>query len=276
MPVLHSHHILPLFVWVDDAVASAGQTRKKIGRPSRLRDSEVITLLVFNLFTAQQQTIRQIYDWTYQYHQTDFPSLPNYQNFLKHCHRIVPQIGSILDGLLMREAQLRFMDSTMLEVCKLVRQKFHKTARGVAHTGHNWQGEHYGFKLHASVDNDGRLCAYVFTTATVHDSRAIPKLVDSHTRIAVGDSGYRSTPLHRKVRKAFGTFILTPPHYTQRKQVMTEGQRKLLKRRPKIEAVFDYLKQHLHLQSSFPRSVQGYALHYLRILLGYQLLVLGW
>jgi hypothetical protein len=56
---------------------------------------------------------------------------------------------------------------------------------------------------------------------------------------------------------------------------MTESQRKLLRRRPKIETVFDYLKQHLHLQTSFPRSMQGYALHYLRILLGYQLLQMG-
>lgn len=80
--------------------------------------------------------------------------------------------------------------------------------------------------------------------------------------------------MHRKVRRAFGTFILTPPHYKQMKQFMTETQRKLLRRRPKIETVFDYLKQ--HLQTSFPRSMQGYALHYLRVLLGYQLLVLGW
>lgn len=276
MRVLRKHHILPLYVWVDDAVASAGQTGKKAGRPSVLRDSEVITILVFNLLTCQQQTIRQIYDWVNQYHQNDFPHLPNYQNFLKHCHRVVPRLGYILDGLLESEAQLRFMDSTMLEVCKLVRRKFHRTARGYAHTGHNWQGEHYGFKLHASIDNNGRLCAYVFTTATVHDSRAIPKLVNEHTKVAVGDSGYRSAPLHRKVERAFGTFILTPPHYKQMKQVMTESQRKLLKRRPKIETVFDYLKQHLHMQTSFPRSMQGYALHYLRILLGYQLLQLGW
>jgi hypothetical protein len=46
--------------------------------------------------------------------------------------------------------------------------------------------------------------------------------------------------------------------------------------RQKIEGVFDYLKQYLHLQSSVPRSMQGYALHYLRILLGYQLLATGW
>lgn len=276
MPVLHSHNILPLFVWVDDALASAAQTEKKTGRPPVLRDSEVVTILCFNLLTCQQQTLRQVYDWACQYHTADFPNLPNYQNFVKHCHRCLPVLTRLLGDLLQRGAKLRFLDSTMLEVCKLVRRRWHRVARGRAHTGHNWQGEHYGFKLHASVDNDGKLCAWCFTGANVHDSRAIPVLVDEHTDIAVGDSGYRSMPLHRKVRRAYGTFVLTPPHYKQKKQTMAEWQRKLLRRRPKIETVFDYLKQHLHLQTSFPRSVQGYALHYTRVLLGYQLLQLGW
>lgn len=276
MRVLRSHHILPLFVWVDDAVASAGQTEKKLGRPAVLRDSEVVTILAFNLLTVQQQTLRQIYDWVRQYHRSDFPHVPNYQNFVKHCHRIVPLLNRLLAGLLADKASLRFMDSTMLEVCRLVRMKWHRVAKDYAKKGYNWQGEHYGFKLHLSIDNEGRICAYVFSDALAHDSRAIPVLVNEHTTIAVGDTGYRSRPLHRKIRKAFGTFILTPPHYKQKQQVMAEWQKKLLRRRPKIEAVFDYLKQHLHLQTSFPRSVQGYALHYVRILLGYQLLCLGW
>lgn len=274
MRVLHSHHILPLYVMVDDALASSSE--RKVGRKATLRDSEVVTILVFNLLTTQQQTLRQVYDWVTQYHHADFPVLPNYQNFLKHCHRILPLLNRLLSNLLSSKAQLRFMDATMLPVCKLVRRRWHRVARGVAHTGHNWQGEHYGFKLHASIDNDGRLCAYTFSDASIHDSRAIPLLVNEHTRVAVGDSGYRSMPLHKKVKHAFGTFILTPSHYKQQKQVMTASQRKLLRRRPKIETVFDYLKQHLHLVTSFPRSVQGYALHYIRVLLGYQLLVLGW
>lgn len=274
MRVLRSHHILPLFVWIDDAVASP--IRPKGGRPSILRDSEVVTVLAFNLLTVQQQTLRQVYDWVRQYHSSDFPHLPNYQNFLKHCHRVVPVLTVLLDELLAHGAELRFMDSTMLEVCRLVRRRWHKVAKGYAKTGYNWQGEHYGFKLHMSIDNDGRICAYVFSDAAGHDSRAIPYLVNGCTKVAVGDSGYRSVPLHRKVKRAFGTFILTPPHYKQKKQMLTKSQLKLLRRRPKIETVFDYLKQHLHLQSSFPRSMQGYALHYLRVLLGYQLLQLGW
>lgn len=272
MRVLRTHNILPLYVWVDDSLPNKTLGR---GRKATLRDSEVITMLTFNLLCCQQQTIRQVYDWVYQYHQADFPNLPTYQNFLKHCHRVVPLLNQLLSGLLADTAELRFMDSTMLEVCALVRRRWHRVARGYAHTGHNWQGEHYGFKLHASVDNDGRLCAYVFSDALAHDSRAIPYLVNEFTRTAVGDSGYRSA-LHKRLHRMYGTIFVVPPHYKQLKQVMTDSQWKLLKRRPKIETVFDYLKQHLHLQTSFPRSMQGYALHYLRILLGYQLLVLGW
>lgn len=47
MRALHHHHILPLYVWADDAVASATQTEKKLGRTATLRDSEVVTILVF-------------------------------------------------------------------------------------------------------------------------------------------------------------------------------------------------------------------------------------
>lgn len=62
MSVLHQHHILPLYVWVDDALASPAQTKRKPGRPATLRDSEAVTILVFNLLTVQQQTLRKIYD----------------------------------------------------------------------------------------------------------------------------------------------------------------------------------------------------------------------
>jgi len=60
MPMLRSHHIVPLYIWVDDAVASADQAEKKTGRPPVLRDSEVVTILVFSLLTVQQQTLRQV------------------------------------------------------------------------------------------------------------------------------------------------------------------------------------------------------------------------
>src|ERR1700692_3129715 len=104
MRVLRSHHILPLFVMVDDVVASF--PKPKGGRPPVLRDSEVVTILAFNLLTCQQQTLRQVYDWVSQYHASDFPKLPTYQNFVKHCHRLVPTLAATLNSLLASEAEL--------------------------------------------------------------------------------------------------------------------------------------------------------------------------
>lgn len=273
MRVLRTHHLTALYVMVDDSLPVI--SRPKGGRPTVLRDSEVVTILAFNLLTVQQQHLRQIYDWVNQYHSSDFPNLPSYQNFVKHCHRLIPVLAELLSSLLATDAGLRFMDSTMLEVCKLVRKRWHRVARGYAGIGYNHEGRHYGFKLHLSIDNDGRICAFVFSDAAGQDSRAIPYLVNEYTKVAVGDTGYRSA-LHKKLNHLFGTIFVVPPHYKQKKQLLTKSQLKLLRRRPKIEAVFDYLKQHLHLQTSFPRSMKGYALHYLRILFGYQLLQMGW
>jgi hypothetical protein len=67
---------------------------------------------------------------------------------------------------------------------------------------------------------------------------------------------------------------VAPPWPSQKKKVATETQNNLLNHRAKIECVFDYLKEHLHLVYSFPRSVPGYFVHYVRGLLGYQVMAL--
>jgi hypothetical protein len=71
--------------------------------------------------------------------------------------------------------------------------------------------------------------------------------------------------------KTHGTYILTPAFYRQTK-LMAEWQKELLSQRSCIESTFDYLKEHLHLVTSFPRSVYGYLAHYAMVLLGYQVM----
>src|SRR3990167_2040219 len=58
-------------------------------------------------------------------------------------------------------------------------------------------------------------------------------------------------------------------------QKMENWQQDLLSQRSAIESAFDYLKEHLHLVTSFPRSVYGYLAHYAMVLLGYQVLKLA-
>lgn len=268
---LQPHHITDLFVIIDDIVAA--EQKLKGGRPLLLSASEVITILLWNTLIVRQKTLKDIHQWFTMYHAKDFPGLHKYNTFVRRCHQALPYMIIVLEQLLAHNTPIRLMDSTMLEVCKLSRADDHKVAKNTAKFGKNHQGWHYGFKLHASVDLKGRLCAISFTGADQHDAQQIPKIVNRYTKIAVGDGGYTARVMREHVWETTGTLIVSPPHYKQNKKLLTWWQYLLLRARPKIECVFDYLKEHLHLISSFPRSVKGYLLHYIRILLGYQFMV---
>ena len=181
----------------------------------------------------------------------------------------------LLQSLLASGAPLRFADSTMLPVCKPIRADRHKVAKGVAAFGKNWQGWYFGFKLHAAIDHRNRLAAIVFTPASEHDNQRMEKLVNDSTRVLVGDSHYGGNVMRKRLWKKHKTIVIAPPHHTQKKKISTDWQMKLLQLRPKIEATFGKLKEQHYLVTSFPRSVKGYFVHYLRTLLGYQMGVIS-
>jgi Transposase DDE domain len=270
MSALQRHHIVDLFVWVDDAIASLARTNSKGGRPPTLRDSELLTILIWDGLNEPHKTLKATYSWIARDYGDCF-RLPAYQNFVVHCHRLLPTMVWLLQTLLRYDAELRFADSTMLEVSKNHRADHHKVAAGVAAWGKNWQGWHYGFKLHASIDTDNNLTGVFFTPADGYDAQSMEQLVKGATKVLVGDSHYGASVMRRRLWRRYGILVVAPPHYKQRKKVMSGLQFLLLNMRSKIEATFDYLKEHMHLVSSFPRSVQGYFVHYLRTLLGYQI-----
>lgn len=273
MLFLPAHYITDLYVLVDEILP---ETKKiKGGRPLILSNSEIVTILILNVLTTKQKTLKDVYDWVRNYHKRDFPNLPKYKGFVAHCHRVIPLLVFALENLLASDKPLRFLDSTMLPVCKITRADFHKVAKDVAKFGKNHQGWHYGFKLHASIDQSGRLCQISFTPANQHDAQELPRILNKHAKVAVGDGAYNASVMRRIIFEHLGTIIIAPPHPKQDKKIAACWQHKLLRARAKIEAVFDILKEHLHLVSSFPRSVSGYLLHYLRILIGYQIMVWG-
>jgi hypothetical protein len=177
----------------------------------------------------------------------------------------------LLRRLLASGAELRFADSTILPVCEPIQAERHKVAKAVADFGKNWQGWHYGFKLHAAIDHQNRLAAIVFTLVSEHNNQHMEKLVNDQTKILVGDSHYGGSVMRKRLWKKHRTIVIAPPHHTQRKKLATDWQMLLLHMRPKIEATFGKLKEQHFLVTSFPRSVKGYFTHYVRVLLGYQM-----
>lgn len=270
MHALQKEHIVDLFVWVDDTLRQLNEPAR-VGRPSVLSDSELLTILIWDGLAEGHRTLRQLYDWVKRDYEDCFPRLPAYGNFVAQCHRNLENLVCFLSLTLPSDTTLRFTDSTMLPVCKLQRSKQHKVAKAVAAYGYNHQGAHYGFKLHAAIDVHNGLVALVFTPADRYDGQLLERLVNGHTKVVVGDSHYGGSVERKRVWQRFGTIVVAPPHHKQRRKLMAAWQKRLLALRSKIEATFDELKEHLGLVTSFPRSVRGYFVHYLRVLLGYQM-----
>ena len=270
MRVLRAHHITKLVTVVDSFLPRVAANPKG-GRPVVLHQNEAIALLLFSSFVAPQRTLKGVYTWAQTYYYRRF-RLPSYKSWIRKCHQALLGMLYILDQLLVKDVPIRFMDSTMLHVCRLVRANRHRVAKGIAAFGMNWQGWHYGFKLHAACNPEGRLAAVYFTPANEHDGQQIPHLVNDATAIAVGDGTYNASVMRRKMWSEHKAYILAPPHPKQNKKLLEQWQLLLLRKRTKIECTFDYLKEHLLLETSFPRSMNGYAVHYIRTLLAYQLI----
>jgi Transposase DDE domain len=273
MRFLHAHHITDLYCFVDDLVKPS--LGFQTGRPALLGTSEIITILVWDILVLRQPTLKDLHTKLLMYHRGDFPKFPKYNAFLDSCHRALPILATVLMRLLVTDAPVRILDSTKLPVCTIKRADHHKVAKDIAQFGKNHQGWWYGFKLHAAVTLEGKLSATAITPANMHDAQMIPKLLNKHAKVAVGDSHYGAKVMGRKMWQEHGTVIIAPPHFTQKRKIAADWQLFLLSQRSKIESVFDYLKNHLSLVTSFPRSVNGYLLHYLKVLVGYQIMMVG-
>ena len=130
---LQINDITTLYVVIDDCIPARG---KSTGRPPALSDSEMMTILLWCTFLLKQKNLKDIYRFIKCYHLKDFPHIPAYANFVAHCHRLIPLMGELHKNSLAIDAELRFADSTMIEVCKHVRANSHKVARGIADFNH--------------------------------------------------------------------------------------------------------------------------------------------
>lgn len=62
MQALQKHHIVDLFVWVDDTLPKAVPNPKG-GRPPALGDSELLTILIWDSLTEPHKTLKAIHSW---------------------------------------------------------------------------------------------------------------------------------------------------------------------------------------------------------------------
>jgi hypothetical protein len=101
MHTLQKQHIVDVSVWIDDPVIQP----KKRGQQPALKDSGLLTILIWDGITEPHKNLSEVYSWI--------------RREYAHCHRLLPTPMRLLQSLLCSDALLRFCDSTTPPVCRL-------------------------------------------------------------------------------------------------------------------------------------------------------------
>jgi hypothetical protein len=165
---------------------------------------------------------------------------------------------------------VKHTDATDIPVCLNKNAKHHKTMYGFASWGHSGKGFYYGLKLHLTADLKRDILSFSLTSANGSDRSQFMKLNKDLEGIFVADAGYTSEKLEKEFYRENNRILFAKPKKNMKK-LMTELQSKLYDTRMLIELNFRNLKMFFGLETSLPRSIDGYLGNYIYSLLAYML-----
>lgn len=133
-----------------------------------------------------------------------FPNLPDRSRF----YRIQNNLERIYADFALRFActltdlDTYVIDSKAVPTCKGARWK-RPRAMTEASSGYSSMGMFYGFKLHAIVDEEGRICRFLLAPAHVSDQEAARALLAASDVFVLGDKNYHGCGVHAQPKANF-------------------------------------------------------------------------
>ena len=198
----------------------------------------------------------------------------SYKTLCVNMNRFVLYALLILQAILrwnQRNAHIiKHTDSTDIPVCLVKNGKHHKTMKGLAQWGHGGKGWYYGLKMEITTDLKRNLLAVKFGSGNASDREMFRKLNKDILGIFVADAGFISKDLEREFYIENKRILFAKPRANMKK-LITAFQKALYDTRMLIELNFRNLKMFYNLETSLPRSVDGYLGNYVYSLLAYVL-----
>lgn len=165
---------------------------------------------------------------------------------------------------------VKHTDSTDIPVCLAKNAKNHKTMEGLASWGHSGKGFYYGLKMNITTDLKRKMLAVRFSSGNGNDREIFKKINKDMAGIFVADAGYISRDLEKDFYVENKRILLAKPQ-KRMKRILTAWQNALYETRMLIELNFRNLKMFYNLETSLPRSIDGYIGNYTYSLLAYVL-----
>lgn len=270
--------ITNLFCFVDDfciefekhikSVTIGGE--EKVVRKPRLRDSELVTIMLIYHESGYKNFKAFCYDKLHMYRQ-EFPGLLSYNRLVELLPRVLHIFAALLHFLLKKDHNgVSFADSTPIEVCTPKRRYSHKVLKAFANLGRSSKGWFYGMKLHLIITTQGELVDVKLTPGNTDDRNALSTMTKRLKGLLFADKGYIGKNIFEKLWN-LGIKLITGIRKNMQNKLMNIYEKEILRKRVLIESVFSVLKTRLEIEHSRHRSLFNSLIHIISTLVSYSL-----
>ena len=244
---------------------------KRRNRNGNLSDSEMMSIYLLFHF-GQFTNFKHFYNQYVRKHLTDlFPDLISYERFNARQERILlPLMLYLKYRGLGKSRGINYIDSTLLRVCHVKREKQHRVFKGIASKGKSTMGWFFGFKLHLIINDKGELLSFYLTKGNV-DDRNIELMTTMTKQVfgkLFGDKGYISKALAELLFQD-GIQLITKVRKNMKEQNLSDVDAILLRKRALVESVNDELKNICKIEHTRHRSVKGFLVNLIAGLTAY-------
>ena len=244
---------------------------KRRNRKGKLSNSEMMA--IFLLFHYGQFTnFKHFYNQYVKPYLSDlFPDLVSYERFNARQERIfIPLMLYLKYSGLGKTNGINYIDSTLLRVCHIKREKQNKVFKGIATKGKSTMGWFFGFKLHLIINDKGELLAFHLTKGNIDDRNL--EVMTAMTKDVFGklfgDKGYISKAL-KQLLFDDGIQLITKVRKNMKTQNLSDIDAILLRKRALVESVNDELKNICKIEHSRHRSIKGFLVNLIAGLAAY-------
>lgn len=223
--------------------------KNKRNRSSTMSVSEVMTILIL-FHQSHYRNLKHFYliHICKNMHQA-FPNRVSYNRFVELQKSVLVPLCFLAHMLKGEQTGIYFIDSTVIKVCHIKREKQNKVFEGLAKKSKSTMGWFYGFKLHLVINDKGEIMAFKLTDATTDDRCYVDELTKNLTGKLVGDKGYIKHALSEQLLQR-GLQLITRIKKNMKKGLLSLIDKALLRKRAIIETVNDQLKNISQIEHS--------------------------
>jgi len=224
--------------WYRKQLLTDGKAKRN--RSGHLTLAETLTILIA-YHQSGMACFKYFYLRLFNFHQKLFPKLVHYARFVKLIKRAFPALVCLLKSLQGEITEYLFIDSTPMAVCHNLREKKHKTFKGLAAKGKTSPGWFFGMKLHMIFNIKGEIVRLTITPGNVNDRTPVSQMVKDITATLIGDKGYLSKKLFQELFEG-GVTLITKIKKNMKNCLMKMADKLMLLRRFFVETIFSSMK----------------------------------